>query len=114
VWLPRDVVAERIEARFDGMLAAGLLAEIERLAARPAGLSRTARQGLGYKELFAHVAGDASLEAARDEVIRRTRQFARRQRMWFRRDPRIVWHGAINPVATLTALLGDWATRCQR
>ena len=72
-------------------LDAGFLDEVRALAARPAGLSRTAAQALGYKELLAHVAGRAGLADAVDLAIRRTRQFARRQRAWFRRDPRITW-----------------------
>jgi len=84
-------VDRRIEERFAGWMDAGLLDEVRRLAARPAGLSKTARQALGYKELLAHVEGHVSLEAAVDEAVRRTRSFARRQWAWFRRDPRIRW-----------------------
>jgi tRNA dimethylallyltransferase len=84
-------VDRRIEERFGAWMAAGLLDEVRRLAARPAGLSKTARQALGYKELLAHVEGPLSLEAAVAEAVRRTRSFARRQWAWFRRDPRICW-----------------------
>jgi len=108
VWLPRPVVAERIEQRVQAMVEAGLAEEVQRLAARPEGLSRTARQALGYKEFLAGV----SVEEAMAETVRRTRAFARRQRVWFRRDPRITWFGArSNPFAVLPALLGDWS-RC--
>lgn len=76
---------------------------------RPRGLSRTARQALGYREVLAHLAGECTLEEALEETVRRTRAFARRQRMWFRRDPRITWYGtASDPFAVLPALLGDW------
>ena len=110
VWLPRPMVARRIAERFDAMLAAGLVEEVRALALHPAGLSRTARQALGYREVLAHLSGQRSLEEAADEAVRRTRAFARRQRMWFRRDPRITWYGsAANPFAVLPALLGDWA-----
>jgi tRNA dimethylallyltransferase len=112
VWLPRPVVADRIRRRVDDMLAAGFLAEVRGLAAAPAGLSRTARQALGYRELLAHVEEGVPYEEAVDRTVARTRAFSRRQRMWFRRDPRIRWFGAAgNPVAVLPALLGDWA-RC--
>jgi tRNA dimethylallyltransferase len=84
-------VDRRIAERFESWMGAGLLAEARRLAERPAGLSKTARQALGYKELFAHLAGRISLEEAVAEAIRRTRSFARRQWSWFRRDPRIDW-----------------------
>ena len=111
VWLPRHVVAARIAARFDAQLAAGFLDEVRALAARPEGLSRTARQALGYRELLDHLAGRTTLDEAAATAVRRTREFARRQRVWFRRDPRIVWFGAAgNPVAVLPALLGHWTS----
>lgn len=109
VWLPRPVIRRRIGARLAAMVDAGLVDEVRGLAARPGGLSRTAAQALGYREVLRHLAGDSSLEEAVDEAVRRTRAFARRQRMWFRRDPRITWYGTDeNPVAVLPALLGDW------
>lgn len=89
--LPRPVVDARIEARYRAQLDAGFVDEIRALAARPGGVSRTAAQALGYKELLAHVAGDVPLDAALDDAVTRTRRFARRQDRWFRRDPRITW-----------------------
>jgi tRNA dimethylallyltransferase len=89
-WAP-DALDHRIRERVAAMVAGGLLAEVERLAARPGGLSRTARQALGYKELLDHLAGRTTLEEAVEEVAVRTRRFARRQVRWFRRDPRIHW-----------------------
>ena len=110
VWLPRPVVARRIAARFGTMLERGLLDEVEVLRQHP--LSRTAHQALGYKELLAFKAGDCSLEQATETAIKRTTTLARRQRVWFRRDPRITWYGAPeNPAAVAPALLGDWS-RC--
>ena len=73
------------------MVEAGLVEEVRALAARPGGLSRTARQALGYREILAHVEGGVPLDDCLDEAVRRTRQFARRQASWFRRDPRIAW-----------------------
>ena len=89
--LPRPVVDARIAARYRAQLDAGFLDEIGRLAARPGGLSRTAAQALGYKELLDHVTGAVSLDDALEAAIVRTRRFARRQDRWFRRDPRITW-----------------------
>jgi tRNA dimethylallyltransferase len=110
LWLPRPVGAERIARRFDAMLAAGLLDEVKGLAARPGGLSRTARQALGYRELLAHVEQGEPFDAAVDTAVGRTRAFARRQRVWWRRDPRIGWYGSDdNPLAVIPALLGEWA-----
>ncbi|HTX62937.1 MAG TPA: tRNA (adenosine(37)-N6)-dimethylallyltransferase MiaA [Acidimicrobiales bacterium] len=86
-----EEVDRRIESRFARWVEQGLVEEVRGLAARPGGLSRTARQALGYKELLAHVEGGVPLEACVAEAVRRTRAFARRQWSWFRRDPRIRW-----------------------
>ena len=93
------------------MLDAGLLDEVRTLARGP--LSRTARQALGYRELLAHLAGECTLDEAIDQAVRRTVAFARRQRVWFRRDPRITWFGTdANPLAVLPCLLRDWSAAC--
>jgi tRNA dimethylallyltransferase len=109
VWLPRAVIAARIQTRLTKMVEAGFVEEVKALANRPGGVSRTARQALGYREMLAHVEDGADLCQAIELAVRRTRQFARRQRMWWRRDPRVRWFGAAeNPLAILPALLGDW------
>jgi tRNA dimethylallyltransferase len=111
VWLPRSVLGARIAGRFAAMRDAGLVDEVRRLDASNGALSRTARQAIGYKELLAALSGgEPSLDVAFDNAVRRTRSFARRQRMWFRRDPRITWYGAAgNPASVLPALLASWA-----
>ncbi|MFM8483252.1 MAG: tRNA (adenosine(37)-N6)-dimethylallyltransferase MiaA [Actinomycetota bacterium] len=86
---PREVLARRIESRVGTMIDAGLVVDVEGLMAR--GLSPTARQALGYKEIVDHLAGRTTLEESVALIVRRTRQFAVRQERWFRRDPRIVW-----------------------
>lgn len=90
----RPDIDARLDARFRAQLAAGFLDEVQKLAARPAGISRTAGQALGYRELLDHVRGTAALQEAVDLATTRTRQFARRQERWFRRDPRIEWFDA--------------------
>lgn len=87
---PRDRLDQRITERFDTQLAAGFLDEVRRLRSAPLGMSRSAGQALGYKELSDHVEGRSSLEDAVDLALRRTRRFSRRQEKWFRRDPRPV------------------------
>ena len=72
-------------------MEAGFLDEVRRLRADPRGISRTAGQALGYKELLDHLDGAVTLDEALDLAIRRTGRFARRQWAWFRRDPRITW-----------------------
>ncbi len=109
VWMPRGASATRIAERFAGMRAQGLVDEVSALAAAPAGLSRTARAAIGYKEVLEALEGRISLEAALSRAVDRTRQLARRQRMWFRRDHRIAWVGTANkPLAALPALLALW------
>jgi tRNA dimethylallyltransferase len=118
VWLPRDVVSQRIADRVGEMFAAGLVDEVRALRERGA-LSRTAAQAIGYREVLEHLAagpaggepGNASsLDTVLEAIVIRTRQFARRQRMWFRRDPRIAWFAASrNPCTLLPALLASWS-----
>jgi tRNA dimethylallyltransferase len=101
-----EVVDQRIAERFAGWVEGGLLEEVRALAARPAGISRTARQALGYRELLAHVEGGAPFEACVEEAVRRTRTFARRQASWYRRDPRIEWTGPdVGPAALVERAL---------
>jgi tRNA dimethylallyltransferase len=110
IWLPRPALSMRIEQRFAQMRDAGLVDEVRALA-EAGTLSRTARQAIGYQEVLGHLAGEEpSLDDALDAAVVRTRQFARRQRMWFRRDPRIQWFGAAtNPCPVLPALLASWS-----
>ena len=106
LWLPRAVVLARIEARYEQQMTAGFLDEVRRLADLADPISRTAAQALGYRELLAHLAGESGLDKALDLAVRRTRKFARRQRVWFRRDPRITWIGAgDDPMVALPLLL---------
>lgn len=106
--IERAELDRRIAARLDAQFAAGWLEEAAALAARPGVLSRTAVQALGYRQLLDHLAGRCSLEAAREEILRRTRAFARRQESWFRRDPRVQWLDATDPdlLRAAAALVG--------
>lgn len=106
VELPLEVIDERIAARFRAQLEAGFVDEVEAVAALGDRLSRTAAQALGYAELLDHLHGHCTLDDAVDAAITRTRRFARRQRRWFRRDPRIHWlHADLDPRALLPDLL---------
>jgi tRNA dimethylallyltransferase len=107
---PRPMLTGRIAQRVHRMIDAGLVAEVKSLAEAP--ISRTARQALGYKELFDYIDGACTLDAAIETIITRTRQFAVRQERWFRRDPRIRWIDIDNdPVAeALPVLESAWQT----
>jgi tRNA dimethylallyltransferase len=117
--MPRDVLDARIAARLRAQLDAGWLDEVRALLARPGGLSRTAGEALGYRELRTHLEGRCSLDDAVAETLRRTRRFAGRQERWFRRDPRITWFDVAgegagpssddNSLVVVDELLRDWA-----
>jgi len=79
----------RIEQRFRQWMADGLLDEVAALRER--GMSKTARQAVGYRELLAHLDEGIDLEACVTQAITQTRRLARRQRSWFGRDPRVIW-----------------------
>lgn len=80
---PRDWLDPRIEARFERMLAEGALTEARRNAEtwHP---ERPSAKAIGAAELIAHVRGEKSLEEAMTAATLATRQFAKRQRSWFR------------------------------
>jgi tRNA dimethylallyltransferase len=84
-----DELDERIARRVDLMWAAGLLDEVRGLDGIREG--RTAGRALGYQQALAQLDGLLSEEQAKEDTVRGTRRFVRRQRSWFRRDPAIVW-----------------------
>jgi tRNA dimethylallyltransferase len=90
----RVALDRRIAARLRAMLERGWLAEVEALVDRGSGGWLTATQAIGYAELARHLEGELSLEDALDRTYVRTRNLARRQMAWFRRDPRIRWFRA--------------------
>jgi len=99
----------RIERRVHEQVAAGLVEETARLLATSGGLSRTCRQGLGYKEVLLHLEQGLPLEQAVALDVANTRRFARRQRSWFRRDPRIRWLEVDEDrLAALVPTLAHW------
>ncbi len=85
-WLhpSREDLYQRINQRVDRMMEQGLLHEVRSLLTHPQGLSRTARQALGYKEIIDHLEGRWSLSEAVEQIKTKTRQFAKRQHTWFR------------------------------
>ena len=104
---PREVLDERIAVRVDRMLDEGLVDEVHRLADAGLREGRTASRALGYAQVLDHLDGRLSLDEARDETVRATRAFARRQEKWFRRDDRIVWLDAGLGLDELEALALD-------
>lgn len=85
----REELYRRIETRIDSWLAGGWVEEARALAAR--NLSQTAREALGYRELFDHFEGRAGWEDTRALIHRNTRRYAKRQLSWFRHEPGVSW-----------------------
>lgn len=79
---PREELAARIEQRTALMLAGGALAEVATLPSE----ATTARKAIGVAEIQEHLAGKASLEATSELITIATRQYAKRQRTWFRKE----------------------------
>lgn len=90
---PREALYARIDRRVDQMLAAGLVEEVRRLMQNEAGFS-TAAQAIGYKEIAAALRGECTLADAVDTLKQATRNYAKRQLTWFRRDARVRWVAA--------------------
>ena len=102
----REALRERIALRVHKMIEAGLVDEVRGVLNEPKGISDTARQALGYKEIIEHIERRWTLEEAIDATILRTQQFAVRQERWYRRDPRIQWVEVQNdPIAEVTPLV---------
>jgi tRNA dimethylallyltransferase len=95
-------LTERIRRRVERMMAAGLVDEVRRLASRPAGLARGARQALGYAEVLDFLAGRLTQEELAPAIVAHTRQFARRQMTWLSRFPDVAWLDAAPDTPTDT------------
>jgi tRNA dimethylallyltransferase len=98
--LDRERLYERIERRFHAMMAAGFLDEVRHLFARKdLSPELPALRSVGYRQLWAHVAGNASLEEAVREGILATRHLARRQLIWLRKEPDTEWVESLDSAA---------------
>ncbi|TET35967.1 MAG: tRNA (adenosine(37)-N6)-dimethylallyltransferase MiaA [Planctomycetota bacterium] len=100
---PRDILRERIAERVDRMYEAGLVEEVRRIH-EAAGFGRESSQALGYKEIVDFLEGRCSEDEARENLITRTRQFAKRQMTWFRKMD-IEWFD-VTPDETAETLAG--------
>lgn len=87
----RAVLHERIGRRVDAMLEAGLVAEVRRLLDGGADPACTAFNAVGYPEIIAYLEGSTTLDASVEAIKAATRQYARRQLTWFRKEDRLRW-----------------------
>ena len=86
--LPKDELQRNINKRMDAMMQQGLLAEVKKLEPFK---KLNALQTVGYRELFGYLSGDLLLEDAVEIIKINTRQYAKRQMTWFRKDTEIQW-----------------------
>ena len=97
----REELYQRINKRVDIMLEQGLLEEVKSVYQYK---DNNALQTVGYKELFAHLDGEISLEFAISEIKKNTRRYAKRQMTWFRRDPETVFFNPEEPKTVFSYL----------
>ena len=88
---PRALLYEAINRRVDQMMTDGFLDEVKHLKAQGVTRGMLSMQGLGYKELFAYLDGEITLENAKELIKRDTRHFAKRQLTWFKRERGVIW-----------------------
>jgi tRNA dimethylallyltransferase len=95
--LPRAVLYDRIARRAAAMLEEGWVEEVKTLL--ESGLSGTepAFQAIGYRQLVDHLKNCKPLSEALEAIVVATRQYAKRQETWFRREPDVRWYEAENP-----------------
>lgn len=89
--LERQELYQRINARVDVMLNAGLVDEVRTLLGNGLTANSTALQAIGYKELVSYLHGAGSLQEAADQIKQSSRRYAKRQLTWFRRMSYIRW-----------------------
>ncbi|MEV0644324.1 tRNA (adenosine(37)-N6)-dimethylallyltransferase MiaA [Phytomonospora sp. NPDC050363] len=87
----------RIAERVEQMWAAGLVDEVRGLLKEGLADGLTASRAIGYRQILRLLDGEITEAEARDDTVRATRRFVRRQRSWFRRDKRVVWLDAARP-----------------
>ncbi|GAA0584258.1 tRNA (adenosine(37)-N6)-dimethylallyltransferase MiaA [Actinomadura livida] len=106
--VPRAELDERIAVRVARMWDAGLVDEVRELDRAGLRDGLTAGRALGYAQVLRFLSGEWTEEQAKEETIRSTRRFARRQESWFRRDPRVQWlpYDAPDLVGRALALIG--------
>ncbi len=88
---PREILYERINSRVDIMFEQGLVEEVRQLCESGLQGQLTAKQAIGYKEILEAFAGNITLEEAKQLICQRSRNYAKRQMTWFKKDERINW-----------------------
>jgi tRNA dimethylallyltransferase len=105
--IPREELYKRIDKRFDRMIKNGLIKEIQLILKRGFSAESTALKTIGYKEIVKFLQGTLTLEEAIQRAKIRTRNFAKRQIIWFRRIPGIKWYNPEDPNVT-NHIIDNW------
>jgi len=98
VKVSREVLYKRIEERIHLQLEQGWIDEVAAVIESDKVISRTAAQAIGYKELAAYLRGELDYHEAVALTVRRTKNLAKRQLAWLRRDSRILWIETLDEV----------------
>jgi tRNA dimethylallyltransferase len=106
--LDATLLAGRLAARVDAQFAAGILDEVEGLIAR--GVPETARPfgGLVYRQIMEYRRGARDLRATRDLIVQENRRYARRQLIWFRKEPNLIWFDGPGETPDVQASVLGW------
>ena len=106
---PRAELQQRIDLRVEKMFRDGLVAETEALLKCGLAENKTAMQALGYRQVVEYIRGERSLPETVELVKTRTRQFAKRQTTWFRRQMQLHWIDLhLKKTAEIVTLIQDW------
>jgi tRNA dimethylallyltransferase len=106
--LPPAMLGDRLARRVDAQFEAGLLDEVNDLLA--AGVPKTARPfgGLVYRQVLEYLAGARSLPETRDLIVQENRRYARRQLIWFRKEPNLTWFDGPGELPGVQANVLQW------
>ncbi len=105
---PRAELFARIDRRVEAMVAEGLFEEVRRLLAQGLSPQAKAMKTLGYRETVAYLQGRTRRVEAIEQIKLHTRQYAKRQLTWFRKDPEIIWVDSLREFATIHGLIDDF------
>jgi tRNA dimethylallyltransferase len=108
---PREALLQRIRERAETMLEAGWLDEVRRLVA--SGLPEDAKpfDFIGYRELRSHLRGELTFEQARVAIQQGTRQYAKRQMTWFRRESNVHWLTGFGDAPEVQSMAREWVRK---
>jgi tRNA dimethylallyltransferase len=113
--LEAKLLAERLALRVDAFFAAGLSREVDRLLDEGVPVTANAFKGIGYREVVSARREGREPDSVRDAVVVATRQYAKRQRTWFRKEAGLVWlDGALGLDALSERVAAAWTSSGHR